>query len=69
MEIDLIINTSELDSLKSYRVYYWLQNSYTNGGQVFYAKCATLPYGWTVANSDDNLPRPNLKIYPNPLNN
>lgn len=65
--IDLLVNTTELDSLKNYRVYYWIQNSFNNGGEIFYAKCLVFPYGWTVGIDDENLPHPHLTVHPNPL--
>ena len=65
--VEIIINTTELDSLKSYRIYYWLQNPYNSGGTIYYAKWAELPLNLVVSNADEVLPQPVISIYPNPF--
>jgi len=65
--VELIINTTELDSLKSYRLYYWLQNPFNSGGTIYYAQWAELPLNLVVSNADEVLPQPVIAIYPNPF--
>jgi len=61
----LNINMANTDSQDNYHLYYWLQNTASNGGQVFYAHYTTLPQ--SSAGSDELIPVPRISIYPNPL--
>lgn len=58
-------NISELNPEKSYRVYYWLQDTIANGGQIYYVNWVELIRPVSV--SDDYLVPPRLTAYPNPL--
>ncbi|MDD3605691.1 MAG: T9SS type A sorting domain-containing protein, partial [Candidatus Cloacimonas acidaminovorans] len=52
---------------KTYRVYYWLQNPFNSGGQIYYAQYVSLGQSWIVSNSDEYISQPVISVYPNPL--
>jgi len=65
--MEIILNTSDLDPVKAYRIYYWLQNPINSGGQIYYAQNVSLEQNWMVSNSDECIPQPVISVYPNPL--
>ncbi len=65
--MEIILNTSDLDPVKAYRIYYWLQNPINSGGQIYYAQNVSLEQNWMVSNSDECIPHPVISVYPNPL--
>ena len=67
VEIELILNTTDLNPSKTYRVYYWLQNPFNSGGQIYYAQYVSLGQSWIVSNSDEYISQPVISVYPNPL--
>ena len=67
VEMEIILNTSDLDPVKAYRIYYWLQNPINSGGQIYYAQNVSLEQNWMVSNSDECIPHPVISVYPNPL--
>jgi len=58
-------NVSEFDQSKPYRVYYWLQDSYSNGAAIYFANYTDLPL--LTSNADEYIPAALFSIYPNPV--
>ena len=56
---------SNAQLIENYRIYYWLQEN--KDAQIYYVNYRDFSPADFTANQDEHLPKPRLKIWPNPL--